>query len=239
MNITVGCCGFPMSKREYFEKFPIVEVQRTFYQLPRLNTAVNWRKEAPSSFTFTLKALQLITHTPSSPTYRRLRKPIPDEKKSAYGSFKNTAEVFQAFSETDAIAEALQAKVLVLQSPKSFVPTEDNKKNLISFFKKIGRRKYLLVWEPRGRWQISEITQICREHGIIHCTDPFYSLPEDIEIAYFRLHGKGGYRYRYSEKELSQLFDICLPYKEVLVLFNNSNMAEDALRFMEFINEKT
>jgi len=239
MSIIVGCCGFPMRKEEYFKRFSLVELQSTFYQLPRLETALRWRKEAPASFVFTLKASQLITHLPSSPTYRRLRKPIPPDKRGAYGFFKNTPELFRAFEETDAIAKAVEARLVLFQTPASFIPSEENKENLFQFFKKIGKRNYLIAWEPRGKWELPEITKICRELGIIHATDPFTSLPKDQEIAYFRLHGRGGYRYRYSDEELSQLLDISSQYKEALVLFNNTNMAEDAIRFMEIVDEGT
>jgi len=239
MSIIVGCCGFPMRKEEYFKRFSLVELQSTFYQLPRLETALRWRKEAPASFVFTLKASQLITHLPSSPTYRRLRKPIPQDRKKAYGFFKNTSELFRAFEETDAIAKAVEARLVLFQTPASFIPSEENKENLFQFFKKIGKRNYLIAWEPRGKWELPEITKICRELGIIHATDPFTSLPKDQEIAYFRLHGRGGYRYRYSDEELSQLLDISSQYKEALVLFNNTNMAEDAIRFMEIVDEGT
>src|SRR3954469_21508206 len=35
--------------------------------------ASKWRALAPASFQFCLKAWQLITHTPASPTYRKLK----------------------------------------------------------------------------------------------------------------------------------------------------------------------
>ena len=69
----VGCCGFPGGMRSYFSRFEIVEVQQTFYQPPRMETALRWRREAPADFEFAIKAWQLITHPPSSPTYRRAR----------------------------------------------------------------------------------------------------------------------------------------------------------------------
>jgi uncharacterized protein YecE (DUF72 family) len=43
--IKVGCCGFPVRKGLYYERLRVVEVQQTFYQLPRLSTGERWRKE--------------------------------------------------------------------------------------------------------------------------------------------------------------------------------------------------
>jgi len=85
MAVRVGCCGFSMARVEYYRRFPVVEIQQTFYNLPRIATAERWCREAlacrprngPADFEFTMKAWQLITHEASSPTYRRLRKAIP------------------------------------------------------------------------------------------------------------------------------------------------------------------
>jgi len=73
MDIRLGCCGFARGMKNYFKKFEMVEVQQTFYQPPKIETALKWRKDAPDDFEFTLKAWQLITHTPRSPTYRRAK----------------------------------------------------------------------------------------------------------------------------------------------------------------------
>jgi uncharacterized protein YecE (DUF72 family) len=78
--IKVGCCGFPVKRETYYHTFQVAEVQQTFYQPPLLATGKRWREEAPPDFEFTMKAWQLITHEPSSPTYRRLRMKIPEEK---------------------------------------------------------------------------------------------------------------------------------------------------------------
>ena len=75
-QIKVGCCGFSMAQQDYFQRYHLIEIQQTFYQPPQLRTAEKWRASAPRQFEFTLKAWQLITHEPSSPTYRRLKKKI-------------------------------------------------------------------------------------------------------------------------------------------------------------------
>jgi len=38
MNVRIGCCGFPIARNKYYKTFPVVEVQRTFYQPPELAT---------------------------------------------------------------------------------------------------------------------------------------------------------------------------------------------------------
>jgi uncharacterized protein YecE (DUF72 family) len=55
-RVKIGCCGFAVGMKDYFRQFKLVEVQQTFYKIPRLETALRWREAAPTDFEFTLKA---------------------------------------------------------------------------------------------------------------------------------------------------------------------------------------
>jgi uncharacterized protein YecE (DUF72 family) len=48
--------------RAYAERLPAVEINATFYRMPRAATLAAWRAEVPPSFVFALKAPQRITH---------------------------------------------------------------------------------------------------------------------------------------------------------------------------------
>jgi len=121
-EIKVGCCGFVVSQKEYFTLFNLIEIQNTFYQIPRLQTAERWRGTAPRDFEFTMKAWQLITHEPSSPTYRRLKGKIEPMKSDRYGRFRATPEVMDAWRCTAMFARTLGVSIVVFQCPASFRP---------------------------------------------------------------------------------------------------------------------
>jgi len=53
--IKIGCCGFPVARKKYYEVFSVVEIQQTFYQLPKPETARKWREEALFDFEFAMK----------------------------------------------------------------------------------------------------------------------------------------------------------------------------------------
>jgi uncharacterized protein YecE (DUF72 family) len=235
-QVKVGCCGFPTSQRKYYSFFKVVEVQHTFYQPPQLYTAVKWREEAPKDFEFTLKAWQLITHEPSSPTYRRLRIELQKDKLDCYGNFRPTKEVWDAWLVTKDFAEALGAKVIVFQCPARFKPTDENKRNMLRFFERLSGLPFIFVWEPRGEWSDKDIEEICQKTGLIHCVDPFQRKPLTKGIFYFRLHGIGGYKHKYTDFELSRLAKICLDYGNGYCMFNNAYMFEDAQRFIALIS---
>jgi uncharacterized protein YecE (DUF72 family) len=46
----------------YASRFPAVEINNTFYRLPREHVLLEWAQSVPEDFTFAIKASQRITH---------------------------------------------------------------------------------------------------------------------------------------------------------------------------------
>lgn len=224
----------------YFKRFSLVEVQKTFYKPTKLETAQRWREKAPRDFVFALKAWQLITHPPTSPTYRKAGLKI--EKPEKYGFFRPTEEVFEAWEVTQDISRALKAEVIVFQCPASFKPTAENISNMLDFFNSIERGGVVLAWEPRGGWEDSLVRELCLNLDLVHCVDPFISnLAVERDVSYLRLHGYEGkrpYYHEYTSEELRNLLDKCLRLKSSMVycLFNNLQMLKNAMEFKELLN---
>lgn len=222
--IKVGCCGFPVAAEKYQSIFRLVEVNSTFYRYLKPSTAQKWRKTAPQSFEFTVKAHRDVTHK---------------------HKLKAVQSCLDAFNRVRQTCENLNARVLLLQTPASFGP--DRLRDAMRFFKTIDRGDVALVWETRGeRWNQSKtrmrLSQVLREAMVSHVTDPLQAAPAfTTEIAYFRLHGAGErmYYYQYSDNELRSLQRSLQPFleagKDVYVLFNNLSMFEDAQRFQHFL----
>lgn len=237
MIIKVGCCGFSKSKKEYFKNFSIVELQSTFYDLPKnIETVEKWREEAPKDFEFSLKAWQVITHEISSPTYKRMKTKFGNVKN--YGNFKNSKEVFEAWERIREMAKILKARVIVFQCPPSFSQTNENIKNIRNFFGNIERNNFLFALEIRGKWDEKVLKEICKEFNLVHCVDPFKQKSLHGNINYFRLHGKNGYNlsYVYTEKDFEEILSFCTK-KENYVLFNNIEMYSNALQFKSYIKK--
>jgi uncharacterized protein YecE (DUF72 family) len=235
MNVKVGCCGFPMNRQKYFGVFPLVEIQQTFYQPPRPATGTRWRAAAPPDFEFTLKAWQLITHEPSSPTYRRLRHPVPSGAKDRYGSFRPTDEVRAAWEATAEVAGALGARIVVFQCPPRFTPTEQHVAWMRQFFVGMARGDLVLGWEPRGEWPPDLVAGLCADLDLVHVVDPLAESHLSKGLRYFRLHGVTGYRYLHTEGDLGAIAERLAPDAPNYVLFNNLFMGEDAKRFQALL----
>lgn len=237
-KIKVGCCGFARGMKQYFSHFGLVEIQQAFYKPPKLETATHWREQASGDFEFCLKAWQLITHPPSSVTYRKARIQISPGKEKNFGFFRSTEEVRAAWEKTQEVALALRARMVIFQCPSRFSESEENIWNLRKFFQEVDRSGFCFAWEPRGNWKEDTIKSLCQELDLIHCIDPFegkkplYGRPR-----YFRLHGGPGYRHKYTEEELKWLAG--LAEGETYFLFNNLSMYDDALRFKEILRARS
>lgn len=233
-RVRVGICGFAERQALVYEQFKLLEVQRTFYQPPRLSTAAKWRQQAPADFVFTLKAWQLITHRAASPTYRRLRERLCQEELALAGDFQWNRVTQMAWERTLAVAEALNAAAIVFQTPASFRPNQGNLRQFRRFFATIRRGPQRLIFEPRGPgWTEDLLRSLLAASGVALGLDPFLRPPSGGEACYFRLHGRPAYHYQYSytEEDLTALAAMADRCRSAWVLFNNVAMAADARRF--------
>lgn len=232
--ITVGCCGFALAQAKYFAAFQCVEIDTSFYNLPKLETAARWRAEAPPGFQFALKAWQVITHDAGSPTYQRTR--LDPRDRQYCGGFGFNPTIRWAWDETFQVAKTLGAFLVLFQCPASFRPNKQNVANLRLFFERAKRGKFHMGWEPRGAWPEDLVAQLCRELDLVHVTDPLQALPvTERPIRYYRLHGLGGRQHRYTDEELHRLKPICGGRAPAYCLFNNVSMAADAQRFARLV----
>lgn len=190
----------------------------------------------PVDFEFTLKAWQLITHDAKSPTYRRLKRKLTDSERREAGYFRSTSIVKEGWEATLVSAKALRARAILFQCPASFRQTPENMLNLANFFTSIDRNDLNLCWEPRGDWDSGVVRSICVKLQLTHVVDPFVAKTVTPNHSYFRLHGRGGWRYQYEANELEELAAIVRPQKSSYVFFNNRKMTEDALRFCKLTN---
>jgi len=211
--------------------FPVVEVQSTFYDPPADGVMARW----PRSLEYTMKVWQLVTHPRSSPTYRRLRRPLGARERPGY--FRDSAAVRRGWDRSVECAALLSASALLFQCPASFRPERAHVRAMTRFFERIARPKARLLWEPRGPAWIANrelALALCRDLDLVHVVDPFVTPPEPRRPVYWRLHGIGGARYSYSAADLRRLRRMLAasePPGTAYVMFNNLPRVGDAKRF--------
>lgn len=215
-------------------RFSLVEVQQTFYEPPSDAVLARWRAQVPTNFEFTIKAWQVVTHESTSPTYRRLKQPLPDSARGQVGSFRTTPAVLAAWQRTLECARMLQATAVLLQCPKSFRPTAENVERLRTFTAQVERPGRLL-WEPRGEWPQGLLAELCAELDLVHVVDPMQAETVTPERTYYRLHGTTGPRHVHTDDELRRLRDLVEGRPSAYVLFNNLPRTGDAERFRSLL----
>lgn len=251
-RIRVGTCGYRFydagedwpnryeSKLQaYTDAFSVGELNRTFYTLPQVSTAERWRREAMEGFEFTVKAWQALTHSWASPTWNNHRDAVPDDRTDEVGLLRPTGFNREAWARTRAIADALEAAVVVVQTPPSFDCTEDHIADMREFLGSIDRGGLTLAWEPRGDWadHPERIETICDDLDLVHVVDLLRAEPVTTDdVAYTRLHGLNDdlydYDYNYSDAELDaltgRLRSLADDHERVYCLFNNYEMHDNA-----------
>jgi uncharacterized protein YecE (DUF72 family) len=242
VKVLVGCSGRAgLSWERYSEAFDIIEVQETFYRMPRPSTLARWRSRAPA-LGFALKAFQGITHPLSSPTWRRAGRQRPSARPEAYGHLKPTDEVFSLWERICELVRAVGARSVLLQLPPSFDRSQENLENMKSFLGSIERPVPLALELRHASWfsDLRWLGSLLADLSVTHVVDPLAMGPAHIQgIAYYRLHGLGWpgprliYRHEYTEQELRRGLELIAAYggEEAFVFFNNTNMKEDAAKF--------
>ncbi len=205
----------------YFLKFfQTVELNNSFYMLPKAETFDNWAKAVPENFIFSVKASRLITHN-----------------KKLNDAYEPLARFLQ---NVDHLKEHLG--VILFQLPPSW---KINLERLESFIN-ILPKGYRYTFEFRNHtWYTEEVYELLRKHNIAFC---IYHLEYHIspilttaDFVYVRLHGpEGKYAGSYSDKEMQEWEQRCKDWqnegKDVYFYFDNDQNAYavyNALTLME------
>ncbi len=196
----------------YSTKLPAVEINNTFYRLPKRELLENWGEQVPPDFRFAVKASQKITHM------KRL---------------KNVAE------ETDYLMDvvgALERKlgVVFFQLPPNF------KKDIerLGAFLETLPKEVPVAWEFRhATWFDDEVYDLLRKHNAALC---LADADDDLEVplvstatwGYMRLRRPG-----YPPDEMKQWFKWVRDqkWKDAFVFFKHEDAGAGPKMAMEFL----
>ncbi|MDW8105251.1 MAG: DUF72 domain-containing protein, partial [Armatimonadota bacterium] len=205
----------------YAHVFPTVEVNSSFYRLPRENMVPSWYQRTPAGFVFAAKFSRQATHI------HRLR---------------DCQQIVQRWMERMRLLEEKLGVVLV-QLPPSLhkdVPL------LEAFLRLFPEDTRVAVEFRHPSWECEEVYDLLRSLEVAHCTISYPRYPLNWTVtapfAYVRLHGVSrAYDYCYGQEELrdlaAHLRDLLQQVQEVFVYFNNdiNGYAPDNARQLQTI----
>lgn len=163
--------------RYYANRFPLVEVDSTYYSLPAERTAILWADRTPESFTFDIKAFRLFTGhpTPVKALPRTVREAAPAGKTNVYGKDLPAAvvdEIWEMFRlALMPLHSAGKLGAVFLQFPKWFVYGTDSLESIDGARERLP--DYQLAVEVRNPSWLSdrhatETFRFLRERGIAY-----------------------------------------------------------------------
>ncbi len=153
--------------RFYAERFPAVEINNTFYRMPKAALLEGWAAQVPESFRFVIKASQRITH------FQRL---------------KECGELLgYLFRVTDSLGARLGP--LLFQLPPNF---KKDVPRLAAFFADMPGRRRVAVEFRHASWFDDEVFETLRANGAALCVadtgeEPVAPLVATADWGYLRL----------------------------------------------------
>lgn len=192
---------------EYYQEcFDTVELNVTFYRLPKQDTFNKWFRESPDGFSFSLKGSRFITHV------------------------KRLSDVAEPLERFFSLACRLEEKlgVVLWQFPPNFAMDMERLEKFLDLLPKYDVRH---VFEFRNEtWIRPKVAGIIRDHGHAMCSADWPAFlerpPETADFIYIRRHGHGGrYDSCYSREDLAADAGRCRASisagRDVFVYFNN------------------
>jgi len=204
------------SLKAYSDIFNFVEVNNTFYEYPELRRVTRWRRTVPEDFTFSVRCHQDLTH-------RIGLKPVD--------------AAYTVLSQMVAYCEILEAPFLVLETPASYVMTQEEADRAKDFFSSSNLRGVRLVWEIRAPIT-PEAIDLMQDFNIVHCVDLSREEPSfRSDVVYSRLFGKGEQNiYQFTDDELEEINQKAgsSSPKVAALSYHGVRMNTDAARFLQY-----
>jgi len=210
----------------YAEHFNSVEINATFYRIPKNKTVKGWLYKVPRGFLFTVKANRLITH----------QRKLKDPSEALAKFFSGVAPVRE------------QHGCVLYQLPPSLRRDDA----LLSDFCAILKERYPqwrhAVEFRNNSWLHEAVFEILRRNGVCYVlvSGPGQEFREvaTADFLYIRFHGvTRWYDYDYSDAELAEWAErirrLGAPQKETFIYFNNDSNAyavKNAKRLRELLD---
>jgi len=170
----------------YATLFDTVEVNTTFYRLPRRDAVARWVEQTPDDFVFTVKASRYLTHI------RRLR--------------EVGAGASRLYERVEPLLRSPKMGPVLWQLPANFRRDDDR---LAAALDELPPGRHCFEFR-HASWFVAEVYELLRSHDAAlvigdHPERPFQAHELTADWTFIRFHyGHRGRRGNYSERELEE-----------------------------------
>ena len=206
-----GCRAPGARLKFYSTEFPLVEVDTSYYAIPRLKSVATWAEHTPADFTFDVKAFRLLTTHQTAPRVLspEAREALPSnlaDKGTIYYRQTPASVKDMVWAEFEAVLDLLSGVgklgVVLFQFPFWFMPKRESFSHIDECRERLS--KYRLAVEFRNRYwldddNLEETLSFLRRNGLsfVAVDEPQgfnSSVPPlaDVtaEVAIVRFHGR-------------------------------------------------
>ena len=222
--------------RYYASRFPLTEVDSTYYAPPAEQQARRWAERTPEGFRFDVKAYSLLTGHPTRPStlWADLREQLPPDvaaKRNVYANHLDPEALAEAWRRFEAalrpLHEAGRLGSVLFQYPPWFTPREENRREIEALRERmpdylvaVEFRSPMWLAEERGRRRTLELLD---EHGLVYvCVDaPSVSgLPRILAVTneallVVRFHGRSDSTWKDTSGSAAERFRYLYPHREL------------------------
>lgn len=219
----------------YADRFPLVEVDSSYYALPSERNAALWVERTPPHFTFDVKAFALMTQHPAQVKAlpKDLRDAAPEGKRSVYVKDLPASvldEVWEMFrSALMPLHSAGKLGAILFQFPEWFVPSRANKEYVASCVARLPDYRVMVEFRRKTWMDPPEAAErtlaFLAEHGIAYvCLDmpqgftsslPPVTAATSTELAVLRFHGRNRDTWKKPGLSAAERFDYLYTEKQL------------------------
>jgi uncharacterized protein YecE (DUF72 family) len=213
--------------RFYAGKFPLTEIDSTYYAPPAEQQARRWAERTPEGFRFDVKAYSLLTGHPTRPRtlWADLREQLPPDvaaKRNVYPNHLDPAALDEAWRRFEAalrpLHDAGRLGSVLFQYPPWFTPRRENRREIEALRERMP--DYLVAVEFRSPLWLAEerdrrrTLELLDEHGLVYvCVDapPVSGLPRILavtneELLVVRFHGRSDSTWKDTSRSAAERF---------------------------------
>ena len=205
--------------KAYSSVYDFVEVNSTYYQLPRPANVASWRKRVPPEFEFSVRCQKDVAEL---------------------HQLESTPQTVRIMDSIEKICRRLRASILTILIPKALLRDKELVPKLNAFLSTLNLGRTRIAIEFRGGKPTEKTLKTLQDHDAAYSVDISNQDPKvESRILYTRLFGKGKENiYEFDDSELQGIAGKASSpkFEKSILAFHGVRMYRDAARLKIFLN---